>query len=790
MEADSPADEPTLLSRLRNMWQFANLAQYIHFFGDVLKIDKDFDIEILENECLKPQPSEKLPQIGLALLKHVSSFKGLTPDIFDEYTRRQYMAKAPHRNPFGIEEAPNKFNDFDVVTKIKVLQQLSLWTLNNPNTIRERLNATDSEQTTWRIEPYGWDSEDRTLILLDDNRLYRQTDPPPPPEPSKPKPKPKPKKTRGTRNSKRFKPSTPEADESIIENDDGGDEVAQDTDDGLGGMKWECLCITLEDYHDYINSMRKSKDPNEKDLITRLQVEVIPEIESRAEEKARQEARRAKEREVELKLATAKRSSRIAHKIEKQKHVDEAEEEERKRLADLAMAKAEQDKQRKLEEESNSRRQTREQRIREREAKRILHEEELRKMKEESEQLGGSDARLSERHLVREMKRRQQELEEIQRLQEDEWFFDCEVCGAGGDKFDDGSHSIACEKCNVWQHSKCHGITEKRAERDDFHFVCKRCIRKEEEAKLPKLPPLKLRLSSTSPNATKHLQPNGITSDLTRRPLEAVSIPIKQPAVIQPTGSPTPAAQPLLNGPSLSPRGQSSGPPGIRQPDSEYRSPQVHLNGNSPSLFAHHYPSFPASSPPQSSHGSFMQQRPYSQSNGTPHGAAHPFIANQNSSFGGSFSRPASSAGPGHSPVKHSPAPSPRPTNGISNSFDLAHSPHSSFPPSSHQRLSFSPMKHSSPPPLPPLPASSPGLGHVAPSPSPTLLPNPVPAPEKHDAARPFSSHSMSETPIWPPIKTLSPSAKPQILSPPTKKSSPTPDRPQFVPVSGNGTQQ
>jgi hypothetical protein len=122
-------------------------------------------IQELESECLKPQASEKLAQIGLALLKHVSSHKGLTCviapfalihaltqarlDIFDEYTRRQFVAKAPNRNPFGTEEEPNKFDDFDVYTKVKVLQQLSTWTLNNPNSIRERLSATDSEQTLW-----------------------------------------------------------------------------------------------------------------------------------------------------------------------------------------------------------------------------------------------------------------------------------------------------------------------------------------------------------------------------------------------------------------------------------------------------------------------------------------------------------------------------------------------------------------------------------------------------------------------------------------------------------------
>ena len=104
MEAEEAVGEPSTLQKLRSMWQFANLAQYISLFGDAVKIDKDFDIEVrprcawpsasapeqspmghglthtqeLEAECLKPQPSEKLAQIGLALLKHVSSHKGLT----------------------------------------------------------------------------------------------------------------------------------------------------------------------------------------------------------------------------------------------------------------------------------------------------------------------------------------------------------------------------------------------------------------------------------------------------------------------------------------------------------------------------------------------------------------------------------------------------------------------------------------------------------------------------------------------------------------------------------------
>ena len=51
--------------------------------------------------------------------------------------------------------------------------------------------------------------------------------------------------------------------------------------------------------------------------------------------------------------------------------------------------------------------QTREQRFKEREVKRILHEEELAKLKENSENLESSDMRLSERHLRAEMERRE-----------------------------------------------------------------------------------------------------------------------------------------------------------------------------------------------------------------------------------------------------------------------------------------------------------------------------------------------------------------------------------------------
>jgi hypothetical protein len=39
-------------------------------------------------------------------------------ELFDEYTRRQFVSKAPEKNPFGTDETPAKFADFDVFTKV------------------------------------------------------------------------------------------------------------------------------------------------------------------------------------------------------------------------------------------------------------------------------------------------------------------------------------------------------------------------------------------------------------------------------------------------------------------------------------------------------------------------------------------------------------------------------------------------------------------------------------------------------------------------------------------------
>ena len=46
MEDVEPQEERPMIERIRNMWEFANLAQWIYIFGKAVKIDEDLDIEV------------------------------------------------------------------------------------------------------------------------------------------------------------------------------------------------------------------------------------------------------------------------------------------------------------------------------------------------------------------------------------------------------------------------------------------------------------------------------------------------------------------------------------------------------------------------------------------------------------------------------------------------------------------------------------------------------------------------------------------------------------------------
>lgn len=282
------------------------------------------------------------------------------------------------------------------------------------------------------MEEIGYDAQERLYFVLDDNRLYRRTDPPiPPPVASKPKANSK-KGRAAARASKRRKVVEEDDDEEggVSHVSDQTEVTAGDEENTFAGRKWECIAVTLPEYRDFLSTL-KTRNPDEKYLHKHITDEVLPIVSKAEEAQLRKQQKMAREMQTLEKLATAKRSSRLAGKQEREQAEREAAEAERKRKADLEAALRDQERQKNMAEQRESRMMTREQRLKEREYKRILHEEELKKLAEDEGKVDAGEARLSERHLKAEMAKRKKELEELQ--QEDDWTFDCSVCGVYGE---------------------------------------------------------------------------------------------------------------------------------------------------------------------------------------------------------------------------------------------------------------------------------------------------------------------------------------------------------------------
>ncbi|KAL1973247.1 hypothetical protein VTN31DRAFT_5882 [Thermomyces dupontii] len=792
METAQPAQQTSsdqtedLRQRLRNCVEFAALMQYIFLFGKVIKIDEDFGIDDLEAECLKPEPSDRLLDIGLAMLKFVSSHRGLTHENFDEYTRRQYNAKAPHKpNPFGYDEEPKRFRDFDIFQKLRVLHQLSIWTFRNPDRIRERMpEQREIDQTQWRIEELGYDRHDRLYYVLDDNRLYRRTDPPIPPPP-RPKPKANSRRARAAaRAAKRRKLEAAQRGEEEEENTHATEE--EKPEPSPQEYKWECIAVTLQEYKDFVATLEKTKDPNEKILRDRLVKDVLPVIEQVEEEQQKKRQKQEKELLTMQLLATAKRSSRIADRMERERREREEREAALKREEELAAALREQERQKKLEAERRHRIMTREQRIREREHRRILQEAEMARLQEEQRKLEAGESRASERHLKAEMARRKKEMES---LAEETWIFDCSGCGVHGENLDDGTHSVACERCNVWQHSKCLGIEKEEAEKEDFHFVCKDCKQREEDAKKPKIPPLKLRIGPPASPSNKQQ-----VESKQGEPSQAQQSPSTRPQDGAPPVSNglAPAKPPLLPAGHHPPTNGSFLPPAS---PSKPPAPPAAPVSSTPS-----FPSQPATHFQPPPEGTRVTATALQNSAALQNAMAHPGHVSRPSSSHSAYGPAAASPmqnPPSMSPTQGNrdvgplagfPMPTPSgsvPTTRHGHHYNQMVQPQQPglppFQPGLERRSSLSSMQGSSfshtPPPAPP----QPGMPFSGLSPTKNSPPRPV-----------TGGSTPSGAPVVPPVQRLEPSPKlvmgqgsPDAPLPPPVKTMPTNQAPPPPPPKG-----
>ncbi|KAJ2989268.1 hypothetical protein NUW58_g3555 [Xylaria curta] len=786
--AQQPPAESSLLQRIRNSWQFANLFQWIYLFGRVVKIDENLDIEDLEAECLKPQ-STVLVDIGLALLKFVSSHRGLTHDLFDEYTRRQYVAKAPDHNPFGTGESPSKFNDFDALLKIRVLQQLTQWVMLHPERIREKMDEQKpSDQTDWRIEPSGWDGEDRTYYILDDNRLYRLT--PAPPALPVWKPKKNTKKAKAAARASKRRRTSRSATQS---RDTVDDELASDTeetskpeDDGLGGAKWECIGVSLNDIQNFLATVRKTRDDNEKILRSTVEEHLLPILERQEESRKRRALQREKERLNFEKMAHAKRSSRIAGKAEQQKLQQQAREEEEKLQREERAARKEEQVRLKLEREHDNRARSREERLKERQTRRLQHEEELAQLSEDSKSLGG-DNRMSQRRLKAEIAKNKRVLQDLED-EADDWIFDC-VCGVYG-QVDDGTHSVACERCNIWQHSKCVGISEEEADRDDFHFICKNCRRQQSlHSDETKQPVIKLKISrpETSSTQRRDSTESPVQPELAQSFNTAVPLPTK--TADNPNAAQAAQGVQAVDRSQLPPVPQSSGFPSIpvKPAGQSYALPPVSPYTNGDGLHAFSSP-HPALSPPEQSP---TKSRAYSTlfNSSSPDARNHSpsgqvklpqkgmfYPPTRSHSQGSPSNLPPNATTPMASMVARSDSPLKKPLD-IANSHLTICSPPSVAPPAlsvSVQTPNPIPQGQRSVLTTPQLDKSAFGANDTTPSLPPSrngISPMKRSPPPKQPSNR---IHSSPAPAILPPATTLPPSPTEQILTPPIKPADPT----------------
>ena len=401
---------------------------------------------------------------------------------------------------------------------------------------------------------------------------------------------------------------------------------------------------------------------------------------------------------------------------------------------------------------------------------------------------------------------------------------------------DDGAHSVACENCNVWQHSKCLGITKAEAEKDNFHFVCKDCKQRIEDAKKPKIS-LKFRTGlSSSPT-----QPKSEGRALVQEALAGIQIPKKRGPGRPPTTTRPTSQDSQSNGHAVPYPGQP-----VRSGRTAYFQ-QPLLNGYGsytgaqrsdprPQQFSPYANGYAQASPAPHPPAPFSPNRPVARP-GSSSGQTVSFASSSNSS---TFARPSSSHGqhppyyngvpyqyqhyssqspPSRPASSHSPNPYP---TFNSTSYTINNASNARMPSPVLNRPTMSPTQgNQDVVPTAGFPQSLPGTSYVQPAIQqrtpgmyqsngtaayrPQTTPGPLSrspnmnymsglSPTKHSPVIPPPTHirqkssmspppngpgasrSVSGTPIFPPAENLAPSPKQLSKSPvptPSKNASP-----------------
>ncbi|KAK9478698.1 hypothetical protein V1514DRAFT_330176, partial [Lipomyces japonicus] len=518
MSADATVDEELrkTLIRIRNMWQFSAIVQWLFMFKSTIKLEhEDISIEALEKEFLGLTKVNLISKIRLHLLQHLSSQRNLTLEMFDDYARRQYRQKLPYfKHPFGEEEIPFLFDNFSIYNQIIVIHQLCEFQTFNVERFRARTETTkEAEEIQWRVDPLGSDSEGKIYYLLDDNRLYARTDPlPSKEEETKPKARQPAKKRRKRKAYSTWRPEprrskrrrTQELSPEVEENGNDDEEVEEDEDlpsedhtrdvsnaglvdiEGLlehsrdGESRWFCVCATYHQWKEFEVKLgkivRDRTKKLERQLHSVLVSHVLPVIESIEQERIEHEEAKLKEIEKMRQHENRKRSSRIVSMAEHRKHEEELQLAREAAVEEKARKKAERKMKAELVKQREARLETREIKLAKKkealEAKLALQATTDAQVVHSAVSPSPdtkSPARTTERYSSVETESRRISLRQSSRRQSgnpvtpsltepsnfpQNWYFDC-VCGRFGENYDDGELSVCCSKCDIWLHVAC-----------------------------------------------------------------------------------------------------------------------------------------------------------------------------------------------------------------------------------------------------------------------------------------------------------------------------------------------
>ncbi|KIJ51033.1 hypothetical protein M422DRAFT_44233 [Sphaerobolus stellatus SS14] len=368
--------------------------------------------------------------------------------------RRQSLKRDPEHNMLGTDDEPEEFESLIMTDKLDLFHSLCEWQFHNTTNLRLRMRS-DDEDANWRIEPIARDSKGNNYWIMGGNRLWRQHAPtrkrPPPPKKRK-----RPAATsNGRKSAKRKQPGR------II-----------------SASSTKASTPTTRKWEEFPKQFENSKHKEEKKFYNILVKQLVPAV----IEVLREEAQKKVVEEPAV-TSERKRSSRLAVKESIRQAEIEAARKKAEEEKELDRHKRWEARTKKEEEERQKRENSRSTRLRER-AKREGREDgdEIDIVGEDSEANHPVNGTKEESvPPTTGLPAKYGSKSGTQTPKEDEpWELNCEICHRHGMNLDGSLELMCCEKCNKWQHIRCHdqadliaGRPQRDWEKEDF--FCSAC---------------------------------------------------------------------------------------------------------------------------------------------------------------------------------------------------------------------------------------------------------------------------------------------------------------------------